>query len=78
MESKKNVNTKEFLAHCSSIMQLLKTKAVSVEEAKVQSNLLKQANNLLRYELDRGVAFVKYDGLRIRDIEDGIVETDKK
>lgn len=36
---------------------------IGVEEVKAQANLLKQANNLLRYELDRAVAIQKFEGL---------------
>lgn len=75
MDSAKNVNTKELLKHAHNTMMLLKAKAISVEEAKAQSNLLKQANNLLRYELDRAIAVQKFDNnLGIRDIEDPITE----
>jgi hypothetical protein len=51
-------------------MQLLKQKAITVEEAKAQANLLKQANNILRYELDRAIAEKKFDNLDIRQIEE--------
>lgn len=66
----KKVTTKVLLKHSFDIMQLLKTKGISVEEAKAQSNLLKQSNNLLRYELDRAVAEKKFDNLNIREIEE--------
>ena len=51
------------------MMMLLKSKVISVEEAKAQSNLLKQANNILRYELDRAIAEKKFENLSIREIE---------
>lgn len=70
MESTKKVNSKELLKHSFNTMMLLKSKAISVEEAKAQSNLLKQSNNLLKYELDRAVAMQKFENLDIRDIED--------
>lgn len=70
MKSKKGVNSRELLAHSFDLMMLLKQKAISVEEAKAQSNLLKQSNNLLKYELDRAIAIQKYEGIEIRDIED--------
>ena len=47
----------------------LKTKAISVEEAKAQASLLKQSNNLLKYELDRAIAEQTYEDLNIREIE---------
>lgn len=70
MESTKKVNSKELLKHSFNTMMLLKSKAISVEEAKAQSNLLKQSNNLLKYELDRAVAMQKFENLDIRNIED--------
>jgi len=70
MKSAKNVNTKELLRHSFDLMMMLKAKVINVEEAKAQGNLLKQANNLLRYELDRAVAYQKFENLDIRDIEE--------
>ena len=70
METVKKVNSKELLNHSFNIMMLLKSKGISVEEAKAQSNLLKQSNNLLRYELDRAVAISKFKTLKIRNIEE--------
>jgi hypothetical protein len=32
--------------------------------------LLKQSNNLLKYELDRAIAFKKFENLEIREIEE--------
>lgn len=70
MESVKKANSKELLKHAFNTMMLLKTKAISVEEAKAQSNLLKQSNNLLKYELDRAIAISKFETLDIRNIEE--------
>jgi hypothetical protein len=70
METTKKVNSKELLKHSFNMMMLLKQKLVSVEEVKAHGNLLKQANNLLRYELDRAVAFQKFENLEIREIEE--------
>lgn len=70
MQTNKSVNSKELLKETFNMMMLLKGKAISVEEAKAQSNLIKQANNLLRYELDRAVAIQKFDNIEIRNIED--------
>jgi hypothetical protein len=70
MQSNKSVNSKELLKETFNMMMLLKGKAISVEEAKAQSNLIKQANNLLRYELDRAVAIQKFENIEIRNIED--------
>jgi hypothetical protein len=70
MKSNTKVTTKELLSHAFDMMKLLKAKAISVEEAKAQANLLKQSNNIIRYELDRAIALQKFDGIEIRDIED--------
>lgn len=70
LKSNKTANSKELFKHSFDLMQLLKQKAISVEEAKAQANLLKQANNILRYELDRAIAGKKFEDLNIREIED--------
>jgi hypothetical protein len=70
METTKKTNSKELLKHAFNTMMLLKSKAISVEEAKAQSNLLKQSNNILRYELDKAIAIAKLDNLDIKDIEE--------
>lgn len=43
---------KELLKFLSSIMEKLDNKLIDIEEAKAQASLVKQSNNLLRYELD--------------------------
>jgi len=70
METTKKVNSKELLKHSFNTMMLLKSKAISVEEAKAHANLIKQSNNVLRYELDRAIAGQKFEKIEIRDIED--------
>jgi hypothetical protein len=70
LTSNKTANSKELFKHSFDLMQLLKQKLITVEEAKAQANLLKQSNNILRYELDRAVAEKKFDNLNIREIED--------
>jgi hypothetical protein len=70
MDTQKKVSSKELLKHTFNMMMLLKSSAISVEEAKAQANLIKQSNNLLRYELDRAIAIVKFDKIEIRNIED--------
>jgi hypothetical protein len=70
METTKKVNSKELLKHAFNTMMLLKSKAINVEEAKAQANLLKQSNNLLKYELDRAIAYQKFENLEIREIEE--------
>jgi len=70
METIKKVSSKELLKHTFNMMMLLKQKAISVEEAKAQANLIKQSNNLLKYELDIAIAFQKFETLDIRNIEE--------
>lgn len=70
METTKKTNSKELLKHAFNTMMLLKSKAISVEEAKAQSNLLKQSNNILKYELDKAVAIAKFENINIKDIEE--------
>lgn len=70
METTKKVSSKTLLKHSFDVMMLLKSKAISVEEAKAQANLLKQSNNLMKYELDRAIAIQKYEAIEIRNIED--------
>ena len=41
-------------------MHKLSVKAITVDEAKAQAHLAKQANNLMKYELDRAVAVAKF------------------
>jgi len=68
--SKKEANTKSIFKHICDQMDKLNSKVISVEEAKAQSNLCKQANNVLKYELDRASAIAKFgDDIDIRDIE---------
>jgi len=69
METTKATNTKEFLKHLHNTMMMLKQKMISIEEANQQANLVKQANNLLRYELDKAKAIAKYENININNIE---------
>jgi hypothetical protein len=43
---------KELLAHLSSIMERLDNGSITIDTAKAQASLIKQSNNLLRYDLD--------------------------
>lgn len=70
MKSNRKVNSKELLRHSFDMMMMLKSKVIDVEEAKAQANLLKQSNNLLKYELDRAIALRKFENLEIREIEE--------
>jgi hypothetical protein len=49
----KPVNNKSLLHFIFDQMEKLDTNEISVDQAKAQSNLAKQANNSLKYELDR-------------------------
>jgi hypothetical protein len=69
MSKEQKVTTRELLRHSFSTMISLKTKTISIEEAKAQASLLKQSNNLLKYELDRAIAEQTYEDLDIREIE---------
>jgi len=70
LKSSKKANSKELLRHAMDMMQLLKAKAISVDEAKAHGNLLKQSNNILKYELDRAIAQQKFESIEIREIEE--------
>lgn len=70
MKSTESVNSKALLRHAFDTMKLLKAGALTIDEAKAHAGLLKQSNNILKYELDRAVAMQKYENLDIREIED--------
>ncbi len=63
-------NSKNLLKHAFDTMQMLKKGEIDIESAKAQANLLKQSNNILKYELDKAIATSKYENLSITDIED--------
>jgi hypothetical protein len=68
--SKNKANTKSIFEHLCDQMDKLNSKVISVEEAKAQANMAKQANNILKYELDKAVAKAKFgDDLDINEIE---------
>lgn len=82
MEKKENksmspVNSKSLLAFTFAQMTKLEDNSIDVETAKAQSNLIKQANNLLKYELDRAKTIMQLkqhnrdynDDLSLRNIE---------
>lgn len=68
--TKGNASSKKIFDHLCDQMSKLNAKVISVEEAKAQSNLAKQANNILKYELDRAIAVQKFEKIEIRNIED--------
>jgi len=73
----KPVNSKSMLAFVFAQMEKLDSGEIDNAQAREQSNLVKQANNLLKYELDRSkvqMELTKHnaiykDGLQLRDIE---------
>ena len=70
MKSSTKANTPNLFKHLVDQMKLLSVKSISVDEAKAQAGLVKQANNLLKYELDRAKAIEKYSDIDIREIEE--------
>lgn len=46
-------NSKSLFSFVCDQMEKLQADEITVEKAKAQANLAKQANNLLKYELDR-------------------------
>ncbi len=70
MKSTTKVNTKTLLRHAFDTMKRLNSKLLTVDEAKAQSGLLKQSNNILKYELDKAKAIVKYENIKINEIEE--------
>jgi hypothetical protein len=73
----KPVNSKSLLTFVFDQMEKLDNGQIDVQQAREQSNLCKQANNILKYELDRAkvkMELTKHnaiykDGLQLRDVE---------
>ena len=71
------VNSKSLLAFVFNQMEKLDKGEIDNAQAREQSNLVKQANNLLKYELDRAkvkMELTKHnaiykDGTTLREIE---------
>jgi len=71
LKTNSEANGKMIFAHLCDQMKKLSAKLIDVDEAKAQANLAKQANNLMKHELDRAVATAKYGkDLNIREIEE--------
>ena len=62
--------SRELLKYSCDLLTNIEKGAVSIEQAKAAANVIKQANNIYRYELDRAIAIQKYENIVIRDIED--------
>jgi len=67
--SKQKANSEQIFKHLCDQMDKLNSKLIGVEEAKAQATLAKQANNLLRYELDRAKFIDKCGTENLRNIE---------
>jgi len=71
-------NTKQLLIFCLNQMEKLDKGQINTETAREQANLIKQANNLLKHELDRVNTEIKLaqhnqafnDQISIRNIEE--------
>jgi hypothetical protein len=76
----KPVNSKSLFAFVCDQMEKLNAKEIGVDEAKAQSNLAKQANNILKYELDRASLQIKLHELNqtIKDTPIVIREVESK
>lgn len=73
----KPVNNKSLLHFLFDQMEKLDKKEIDVEQAKAQANLAKQANNSLKYELERSKTLMELDkhrndcgnGIEFRNVE---------
>lgn len=71
------VNNKSLLHFVFNQMEKLDSGQITIEQAREQANLAKQANNVLMYELKRADIEMKLtehnaiykDGLKIREVE---------
>lgn len=71
------VNSKSLLTFTFDQMEKLDNDEISNQQAREQSNLIKQANNLLKYELERARVIMELtkhntefkDGVNLRQIE---------
>ncbi len=57
----KPVNNKSLLHFIFDQMEKLDNDQIDVQQAKAQADLAKQANNMLKYELDRASTLMKVD-----------------
>ncbi len=73
----KPVNNKSLVAFLFSQMEKLENGTITKEDAQAQSNLAKQINSQMRYELDRAKTIMELskhnaiykDGTNLRNIE---------
>lgn len=82
----KPVNSKSLFAFVCDQMEQLQADEITVEKAKAQANLAKQANNLLKYELDRVNTQMKVtifnkenesNKVELRDLESKVFDNSK-
>ena len=70
MKKNEKNNAKMIFSHLCDQLEKLANNEIDVDQAKAHASLAKQANNLLKHELDRAVAIAKFgDDLKIREIE---------
>lgn len=62
--TEKIVTPGALLDHLSSVMTRLDDGKISIEHAKTQADLVRQANNLLRYQLDLNKLENKIESLK--------------
>jgi hypothetical protein len=66
----KALNTKDLFSFVTDQMHKLDEGLISVDQAKAQSSLLNQANNILAYELKRAKLIAEHgDKMKIREVE---------
>lgn len=78
----KPVNNKSLLHFIYNQMEKLDNKEIEIEQAKAMAELAKQANNVLKYEIDRASLLVKLDvhnstnnrDVKLRDVEGKLFE----
>lgn len=63
-------NTKELFSCVFDTIEKLREKQIEPEAANCIMGLIKQANNVLKYELDAAIAKKKFDGLEIFDVQE--------
>jgi hypothetical protein len=71
------VNNKSLLHFLYNQMEKLDNKEIEIEQAKAMAELAKQANNILKYEIDRANVLMKLDthnstsnrDIKLRDVE---------
>ena len=76
------VNNKSFLHFIFDQMEKLDKNEIDVQTAKSQAELAKQANNVMKYELDRANTLIKLDkhnrefksDIELRNIESKIFD----